>query len=270
MTPLFARVLEQLTLPKRERTLSDPDGMLRFVSDVHCFEATKAERRISELCQASFDGPTDHDLAFLPAERTWIELEYRGERLGYLLMRGSADDHATLFVCDEMYFAARRLGRICLWFDPADALASPQLCEIQRFLACVLIVINTPRHVGRRTHTPDKRLEIALLARQSVIGKFPLHAWTEITLEVGSPIDHSDEPPVEAHFTGRKCLHFCREHVRVLSTGEQIHVKEHWRGDAALGIKRSRYRLAEPPPPPHRPGGAPLGSHDNPGGEFDV
>lgn len=33
-----------------------------------------------------------------------------------------------------------------------------------------------------------------------------------------------------------------RRHVRIVE-GNVIYVREHWRGDGALGIKRSRYRL---------------------------
>jgi hypothetical protein len=46
----------------------------------------------------------------------------------------------------------------------------------------------------------------------------------------------------EAHYTGEKCLHFCRSHLRVRN-GRLEQVKAHWRGNPSLGIKQTRYKL---------------------------
>jgi hypothetical protein len=105
----------------------------------------------------------------------------------------------------------------------------------------LLALINSPRIIGRQQHMPSRVLE-QKLTRGFGVGKFPLHAWTEIKLEVAKPIEIDDGEPHEAHLTGRRALHFVRKHLR-LWNGELIYVTSHWRGDPALGIKQSRYRV---------------------------
>ena len=106
----------------------------------------------------------------------------------------------------------------------------------------MLAIINSPKIIGRRQHMPHRGLERALIAKQKAIGKFPLHAWTEIQLKVTPPKDMSSDAPAEDHLTGQKALHFCRAHLRVRMGRLEV-VRAHWRGDAALGIKRSRYKV---------------------------
>lgn len=107
-------------------------------------------------------------------------------------------------------------------------------------LMASLALINSPKVIGRRTHAPHRGLERDLIQRRAVVGRFPLRAWTEIILAVGPPTAAADDAPDETHLTGNRCLHFVRRHVRVIG-GRVTYVREHWRGDAALGIKRSRY-----------------------------
>jgi hypothetical protein len=76
-----------------------------------------------------------------------------------------------------------------------------------------------------------------------MVGTFPLRAWTEIVLEVTPPSEAGALDPGEAHLTGRRALHFCRQHLRIRGGRLEL-VKAHWRGDAAIGIKQSRYRVA--------------------------
>jgi hypothetical protein len=76
-----------------------------------------------------------------------------------------------------------------------------------------------------------------------LVGKFPLHAWTEIKLDVALPRDASNRQSVEAHYTGTVAYHWCRAHLRI-RLGKLEIVKAHERGNPALGFKRSRYRLA--------------------------
>jgi hypothetical protein len=106
----------------------------------------------------------------------------------------------------------------------------------------LLAFINTPRIIGQRVHQPHQRIEREKLAKLKLTGKFPLRAWTEIVLKVGLPDDRSDDPTRETHLTGERCLHFCRTYLR-MRYGAIEYVEGHWRGDPALGMKRSRYRL---------------------------
>lgn len=111
------------------------------------------------------------------------------------------------------------------------------------FLWTLLAFINTPKIIGRRQHMPHRGLEKRLTAALKPVGKFPLHAWTEILLQIASPKDVSAEPSIEAHLTGERALHFCRANIRV-RLGQLEIVRAHWRGDASLGIKQSRYKVA--------------------------
>jgi hypothetical protein len=105
-----------------------------------------------------------------------------------------------------------------------------------------LALINTPRIIGRRQHMPHERVEREKLKALGLVGKFPLHAWTEIVLKVAPPDDRTGEPSTEGHLTGERCLHFVRTFLRV-RMGQLEYVESHWRGNPALGMKRSRYRL---------------------------
>jgi hypothetical protein len=106
-----------------------------------------------------------------------------------------------------------------------------------------LALINTPRVIGQKQHNSNERIERDKLKRMKLVGKFPLRAWTEIVLRVKTnPDDRSDEPSQEAHLTGERCLHYCRTYLRV-RMGMLEYVEGHWRGNPALGMKRSRYRL---------------------------
>ena len=103
-------------------------------------------------------------------------------------------------------------------------------------------LINTPKLIGRRQHMPHAGLEKALRREQKIIGTYPLHAWTEILLECRPTPNVAGEEDYEAHLTGRKCLHFCRAHLR-LKGGKVEFVRSHYRGDPALGFKQARYRV---------------------------
>jgi hypothetical protein len=106
-----------------------------------------------------------------------------------------------------------------------------------------LALINSPRIIGQRGHYPHERTEREALKKLQLIGKFPLRAWTEIVLQVTpNPKDVSGETPAEKHLTGERCLHYCRTYLRV-RCGMLEYVEGHWRGNPALGIKQSRYRV---------------------------
>jgi hypothetical protein len=102
-------------------------------------------------------------------------------------------------------------------------------------------VINTPKIIMRQQHMPHRGLQRDLIKAGKVNGKYPLHAWTEILLRVRPP--EVSEGDHEAHLTGARALHFVRKHIRI-RLGKLEYVSAHWRGDASIGIKRSRYRVA--------------------------
>lgn len=103
------------------------------------------------------------------------------------------------------------------------------------FLA--LDLINTPGLVGFRQHAPHKGLAKQL----SNVGSYPLRSWSEVVVKTKTKFDDGE---YESGDTYHKCLHFVRSHSRRFRDGTETIVCAHWRGDPALGIKRTRYRVA--------------------------
>lgn len=269
MTPLLHKMMRELTLPLKDRSFQDRAGVLGRLDDVHSFEVTAVYDLALELAEPMVKNALAtrrFDLmetqSFLPAPKTWIERrDESGNREGFLLLREEGSPAAEVYIAvlleDGRWGSLPETGKLTL--DPPspdvrqrlwstvfplsanETLGHPIAAEINTFvLYALLAMINTPRIVGRRQHMPHRGLERAL-SKSLGVGSFPLRAWTELLLSV-SPTEVHDSSH-EAHLTGQKCLHFCRSHLRIRCGRLEI-VKAHWRGDPALGIKRTRYRLA--------------------------
>jgi len=272
MTPLAAYLAKQIVArPKhREGIWREPkniENVRSVLDDIHCFEVTAClglfaetiagfKRKGMEATEAVFE-----TFAFLPAPKTWIEwLHPSGNRVAIALEEERASDGGALggkSVAECTFFdndGAVNLGLISTQSGDYYSYGGPQywpdyIAEraggvsptppLLAFGHTMLLLINSPRIIGRRQHMPNVGLE-RRLTRGLGVGKFPLHAWTEILLQVNKPPDIDDGEPHEAHLTGRRALHFCRKHIRI-QNGELVYVRAHWRGDPALGIKRSRY-----------------------------
>jgi hypothetical protein len=266
MTPLAQRIVRELTLPKSKRRMLDRCGLLSKMEDIHCFEVSEvvdaafalvlgdAHRSTSERIQT-----VEKETGFLPAPNTWIEwlegpaaLEAGNDptaRTGILMME---QPHHDDILCMVAYGDSKLLKSMTqpfrFTFEHTDLRVKTVLPKVieeyyrgwRTTIAGVLAMINTPRIIGRRQHMPHRGLERELAKSRGMVGRFPLHAWTEIKLEVGVPRVDSEEH--EAHFTGRKALHFCRAHLRIKQGRIEL-VSAHWRGDPALGIKQSRYKV---------------------------
>lgn len=122
-----------------------------------------------------------------------------------------------------------------------------RLTEVERFhnhgivwSLLVLDLINTPGLVGLRQHDPHRGLARKLATYRA--GSYPLRGWSEIVLKHQTRI--AEEPEHHTGATFHKCLHFVRSHLRHYRDGKVSVIPAHWRGDPALGIKRTRYRLA--------------------------
>jgi hypothetical protein len=112
-----------------------------------------------------------------------------------------------------------------------------------RFIGmCVLTLdlINTPGLVGLRQHDPHRGLARRLYAARG--GSYPLRGWSEVVLKHQTRI--ADETEHHTGATFHKCLHFVRSHLRHYRDGKVTVIPAHWRGDPALGIKRTRYLVA--------------------------
>lgn len=280
MTPLAQRVVRQLTLPLRKRNFADePAGTLRLISEAHCFECSAVLPLADDLMDTIGDkdgevrdwaGVPVHlvsdkgrarfeqflqRLAFLPAPVTWIEYDDPAfhRRIGLLLTDGAVyragwitvqvviDDgvaHAFSFPVDAADIQHRTVMH--MGDGPVTMAESVSVNLFMNRAVGLLALINTPRIIGRRQHLPHAGLQRALARSHGAVGKYPLHAWHEIVLEVSpTAVDDGEH---EARLTGSKALHFCRAHLR-LRNGRVELVRAHWRGDPALGIKRSRYMV---------------------------
>lgn len=267
MTPLAQRLAKELISSKNPHWVSNKEALRKSLYDIHCFECTAIIPLLEELgIQAAKLGKgiekTMGRFGFLPAPKTWVEFKrLNGERMSLLAEEYHKDKEitqVTLFWDDF----AQPLGTVhlptCTYDVPDVQMIVPQtlIDDFKRngidpsyapsgmlsMLQGFLTLINTPKIIGRRQNMPHVGLERNLVKKFGA-GKFPLHAWTEIKLEVTKPIEIDDGEPHEAHLTGRRALHFCRAHLRIQS-GKLVYVSSHWRGDAAIGIKQSRYVLS--------------------------
>lgn len=243
MTPLAHKITKELTLLKSERTFLDQCSLLTKLDDIHCFDVTQVLPLVDEFANEHFFNNFDEKIAFLPADKTWIEFEKNGMRTGALLVK--TGDGADVFTA-----AVDKLDGAFMSFDEPLFIRMPSFTVVGRDMGYsssiattiygALVLINTPHLIGRRQHMPHRGLERRLTNMKGLVGKFPLHAWTELKLSVSAMMKQSDGTEHEAHLTGERCLHFCRAHLRVRN-GRLEQVRPHWRGNPALGIKRTRY-----------------------------
>jgi hypothetical protein len=278
MTPLAHRLAKQLTLPPREREpfwAMHSDKLRRSLEDIHCFEVTEVLPLLDEVGHALLKAYPDDDAAvmqqigrysFLPAPKTWIEFLDRPDdgrpawRTAFHLQEMPDEEGVGPYAWVQSFSsgAVVNLGAIPLL--PKDSLLRNEpfavvqrvdtrtanvdftiedIADILMECSCLLMLINSPRIIGRKTFMPHAGLQ-KKLRQQLGPGKFPLNAWTEIKLQVSKPPEIDDGEPHETHLTGKRALHFCRKHIRI-RLGKLEYVTAHWRGDPALGIRQSRY-----------------------------
>lgn len=254
MTPLAHRITKELTLPVKRRTFDDRAGLLRRMDDVHCFEVSEVVGLARAMQGQMGEHGVDERSTFLPAPKTWVEWSEGRGRYGYLLEEVGDGEVRVTGACDfgQSSFGTWKESPFALTYSPWKGTPTEDLSAFlasgrasQEHFLSVLAIINTPRIIGRRQHMPHRGLERRLTKALGVQGKFPLNAWTEIKLQVGPPKDMSGDGSTEAHLTGQRALHFCRSHLRI-RLGRLELVRSHWRGDASLGIKQSRYRMQAP------------------------
>lgn len=279
MTPLAGQFALQLTLPIKDRhyfiTQNNTGDFLRsFLGSARFFEcsaiidmAFDISKQLSDLWgNKGIDGYAG--LTFLPAPSVWLEfkLPQMPSRSALILQEGINGQSAVaaLATAEGGEFCIEHMGYLSLdggkfrttrgMFEQTTAdmyrciktvspnddnqIRSVILMAGQALLAC----INSPKIIGTRQQMPHRKVERELIKAFGP-GKFPLHAWTELQLKVAKPVEIDDGEPHEAHLTGRRALHFCRKHIRI-RRGKLEYVSAHWRGDAAIGIKQTRYRVS--------------------------
>lgn len=249
MTPLAHRVVRQLMDPQSRSAFAADDcaGLASRMDDIHCFEVSEVLPLACDLARRIGDGGGATEMMFLPSPRTWIEFRDDGNNLvAYHLSAAPGYMEVALVFTYEGRVHTQPLYPILIganlekWLDRHADQKTALLTLVQ--IASFLTIINSPRCIGRVQHMPHRGLERQLLKARAMVGKFPLRAWTEIKLSVSDIGKRADGTEYEAHYTGEKCLHFCRAHLRIRN-GRLERVSSHWRGNPALGIKRSRYAV---------------------------
>jgi hypothetical protein len=206
---------------------------------------------------------TKDDLAFLPAPQTWIEWQSDvNDRLGCLITQ---DEHGACSALVRFFglrpnkpVRALAVTKVLLKGNPNFSqgailrhlgVGAPDsygewVANFTFHTMGLLAFINTPRVIGRQQHLPHVGLQRKLAASKGLVGKWPLQAWHEIKLEVRPPKEAGDALH-ETHLTGERAQHFVRAHLRI-RLGQLEFVSSHHRGNPALGIKQTKYRLVMP------------------------
>lgn len=257
MTPLANRVLGLLH--------SDPEFRSKFAHllapfpDLRCFDMSEVSEAVEALAEEIKAKNVKGDMrVFLPAPAVWIEDRSRFCPGGWILhqqdpefaksesfMWYNDDDgyrHFGLMPEPDLFLreasdAEMRTAEIEGIYDGLWTAPEPPMAAYR--LQAALAIINTPRifrQERRRENWTGQRKLKALLPPGS---RIPTAEWTEIKLEITPP--EAGESSGE-RLTGKKALHYCRAHLRVVN-GKIVPVTGHWRGDAALGVRQGRYTV---------------------------
>lgn len=264
MTPLAMRVANELILPLRRRSFYDPCNMLKRITEAHCFECTAI---FPMMCEMFDVGGKDHITAesmasdmFMPAPVTWLEwkLPEANDRFGLMLVQGGDDERviSRIIACNaEGFYSAAVIDSDRRAFDNRyDGL--PDAADYLDFnvgatreMSCValimLAIINQQQIIDRHRRQVHAGLRRNL---HRALGRYPLLAWEEIKLRVGPPRDASAKASGARVSTEDMPLHFVRAHRRKTLVLRDV-VKAHWRGNPALGMKQTRYRMVAPEAP---------------------
>lgn len=281
MTPFAQRILNDACNTKSKRKFEAngcPFDVAATIAKGHSFEcseileaADQLRWSMAERADRLIGTARLEQLMFLPDHVTWIEFEQPGQKLraAYLLFdhtvvkelslsKNPIEGRVGCLYCQELpdnIFGCYFLGVIGVTPDtffqyylkmPLGLSTEPSVDKMAALCISgiypLLALINTPRIIGRKQFMPHAGLQRKLAAARGMVGKFPLRAWTEIKLDIVPQI--VDDAVHETHLTGSKALHFVRQHLRIRLGRVEI-VSPHWRGDPALGIVRSRYRLED-------------------------
>lgn len=251
MTPLAQRIVNHdLTLPSNKQEMRELQS-----SDCHCFDISEIIDLIDDLINNYDWRLRDDARIFLPSPLTWIEWKTNYGRKAALLRNKTGqeyiyidlvyDDKKGISVSDYPIAAGKDDSGLFTGYDttedPKLRMSRDELFINVRIFMAALSLINTPKIIGRKQHQPHAGLQKKIAKSHGMVGRFPLMAWTEIILQVTAPQILTGQTR-DSHLTGGKALHFCRAHLR-MRLGKVEFVSAHWRGDPAIGIKRSRYSI---------------------------
>jgi hypothetical protein len=257
MTPLAQALLNDWCRPKRDRKVIDPYRKSNTLLSAKCFECTELADFVRDIFgkSAQRQDVFKTGQVFSPAPVAVLEFKINDQRGGFLIEERS-DGRLDIF--DIYVNGIHPLGVLetSETFQRTDSvfkvvsqnLSLETATVLMQAVACYLCLINTPNLVGKITRLPHAGLQKKIASKRGMVGKFPLHAWTEISLCIDTTGRSvcGENQEVEARLSGQKCLHFVRSFLR-WRLGRLERVMAHWRGDSSLGIKRSRYNVRPSP-----------------------
>lgn len=249
MTPLAHEIAKAALGIPRAR-LNGPSGahVLDGMRDAVFFEVSAAGQAAAGVVhETEASVITLAARGYLPAPVTWLEWRDDDARHAMLLMEderqpGPTRDFVAFLVngwdreCHEIggvFFSEGGIG-VSPDFPHEEMLAEQLLAMALGYLN----VLNTPSLVRERIVSPHAGLARTLAQRGFMGGKFPLQGYTEITLRPGAVITGKGRGGTSAD----RCLHFVRRHERRVY-GVWTIIEPHWRGDASLGMRLTRYTV---------------------------
>lgn len=269
MTPLGHQVLKQLLLPVKRRSFIDDGVILPRMDGVHYFDCRSVGDVAFELAYDKRFDDLREKTAFLPAAKTWIEVKKLDMDVGFLLIAdndrvkvwsvvrgvdaafGGKSRFRSSKAVQNLEMRNSRFGDFKVidfsgWRDVRglDDIVGDYAGIFAPVLISCLALINSPRAVDRRLNEPHAGLRRQLERMATGEKQFRVHRWTKILLEL-EPRSFGGSPSEGAVLIGTRAKHFVRQYLRTRN-GELERVSEHWKGDAALGLKLSTYRVAAP------------------------
>jgi hypothetical protein len=252
MTPLAREYLEV-----GER-LQTNKWFYNTLSKARCYDFTALRELIKETMDALGDKQNrlsmqmEHGgLLLIPDKIVWLEVNKRedGSRLpgrSGILLQQLIKDGKEAILCFALKSNGDQLARSCLSLFDTSFMVGPLDpndidCFDQRIIAGVglqaaasLIILNAPYGIDKTEYAPHKGFA-RKLRKQGLLAPKP---YTIISLSKSAP----------AHLTGagtghHKAFHFVRSHLRHYNNGLTSKVKAHWRGDPALGILKTDYKV---------------------------
>lgn len=180
-------------------------------------------------------------LLVMPAGVAWFEHKVSGRRLGYLLQE-TEDEIGVMHMQEDqddflLSFIKLDGERFSIHADTRKGGQDDEVASGAALVAAAfLTILNAPRGVER---VPvEAHRGFARDFRRSGFGELRDGHVVRIDL---TPHDDAKHGPMQGK---GKAFHFCRSHRRLLPSGAYTRVRAHWRGDPALGINRSTYRVA--------------------------
>jgi hypothetical protein len=268
--PPLAQFLKRQSMARPKDRIgiwSDPrniETLQADLTDIHCFEVTAVQPLCRQLadtlhsCDEEKAAAFLDRYAFLPAPKTWIEDQHADGRHAVLFETlPSSWVRVTVFIAThgatvgEMAFAPFRYSALeertasshCRYVRLSSISGGGE--HRRRLLGEIhydLLLINSPKVVSRQRHEPHKGLAREVRQHKNFGRPFALLPWHEIKLQITKPRSIDDGEAHQDQITGQRALHFVRRFMRI-RLGRLEYVSSHWRGDPALGIHQSDYRV---------------------------